>query len=539
MEYKAVNCTWSQNVINNWLPFLVDNDCVASNIKGNVTEPNTKINGISITNVRTDGEYKVVRSGAMEMGSGASSCRYTLSSTSSIGENAIQYTGANGTIINTIAGSFRFDTIGEKQIQVLALVTPSGQCVAYGNDTTSTKWSVHFFPDSKNTIVSQSTTLTAKTANKLVSTFDGSAGVSIVTLTEDYAGALTCTFSSTGVYTCLINTPLADLPAIDCDPINGSNKNCLVTSITTTSFSVLINNNNDNAAINNDFKVTLDKQGADVNKDATIIGKFEQIRSDDLVKMRYTTDSALFFAANTPATIKYEDLENDNFNIYNITTGIATIPHIGYYDVSCLARSISAAGTNQIAGETRVYINGVERASVGIAGTGVSSTINPLVTTDGILLNATDTVECKWFSQVSIALTGAANTNIMTITEQPDFKSTVANLIQGQTTKCQTKYLNANVTSNLTWISDLGFSNLKIGRYYTLFFQTQAVTDQLTALAVDIFNDTNALNNQVAKMFHSTNTGTNIKNTIGNSYLFKSVNSGLSFTTQRQVQTKD
>jgi len=68
-------------------------------------------------------------------------------------------------------------------------------------------------------------------------------------------------------------------------------------------------------------------------------------------------------------------------------------------------------------------------------------------------------------SSNSTTLVNSQSEHYISITELPTKESIVANLMQGQTTKCQTKYLSANTTSTGN-IADLTFNNMTIGKKY-------------------------------------------------------------------------
>jgi hypothetical protein len=191
--------------------------------------------------------------------------------------------------------------------------------------------------------------------------------------------------------------------------------------------------------------------------------------------MRYTSNNSQVFGGGVIATIKYEDIESDNFNIYNTTTGIATIPHLGFYEVSCKTGTSAALGTNQTA-QVLLETSLGRKSSDIIHGSGAASFFSNFASVKGVLLNQGDTVRCDWFSQAGVNLDTGDGQNFIEIIEQPDFKSTVANLMQGQTTKCQTKYLSANVVVDGA-VSDLEFNNLSTLNTYSLTVGTSFVNN--------------------------------------------------------------
>lgn len=127
--------------------------------------------------------------------------------------------------------------------------------------------------------------LTAETDNILSASFSGSLGASIAAITEKYSGALSCSFVSTGVFDCSINTPLTVNPAINCTETGSavSLRDCGIQNITPSSFRVRIWRSDTITEENRDFSVTIHKQGADVNKSQVIAGTFSQIEEVDTV----------------------------------------------------------------------------------------------------------------------------------------------------------------------------------------------------------------------------------------------------------------
>lgn len=104
---------------------------------------------------------------------------------------------------------------------------------------------------------------TADNSNTIVSVFDGSEGASIDVKTESFEGAITCGYTSTGIFPCTINTDLDVIPSVSCNTINDRICGIPTATISTTGFTVHVTQAS--TPQNHDFTVTLEKQGDDRN----------------------------------------------------------------------------------------------------------------------------------------------------------------------------------------------------------------------------------------------------------------------------------
>ena len=279
LKYETTNCLWESANSGAYSDFAIDNDCVASKITGSVSAPSTKIPGIQINNARSDGYYKVLYTGTTYKTVQDGQCRFALSASSSQDtEQTISYLegGTSRAAITTLHGNFRFNDTGNKTIRVLqGFYSGTGNCQINGNDAFDSKFTVHFFPDASSTVVTQNTELTAKTANEFSARISSGGGIT----SENYDWIDSCIANSTGDYTCTFKSnvfTVAPSVAIDILSGSGSCRQHRVSGVSTTDFRYQTFATNGTLA---DCQITAfaSRQGADVNKSATIIGKFEQV----------------------------------------------------------------------------------------------------------------------------------------------------------------------------------------------------------------------------------------------------------------------
>jgi len=223
------------------------------------------------------------------------------------------------------------------------------------------------------------------------------------------------------------------------------------------------------------YDCTVTKHSSDYNKDATIIGKFEQIRSDDLVLVEASNNSGEAITAATediPFSNTIRDVNNLWSNIGNTglnTNDTFTVPKTANYDFD-----ISTRTTGSIQRELYLTVNGVNTHF---------RTVNSAYIIQSYMFLAIPLVEgdtVTFRSSVAMTLTNDINWHRLRIVQRADKESIVANLMETQVTKCQTKYLSADVSS-IGIMSDLSFNNLTIGRKYLLRgqFSSQASSHRI------------------------------------------------------------
>lgn len=473
INFNSTNCLWILNSGTTFQSFPVDSDCVYQT-RGNVLQPDTKIPAIKIPNVRTDGYYQVVFNGVFGItSSGADDiCNFNLSDTTSLNPNGgFAYTQSQGTLTNSdnrfaneITGQFRFTTNGDKTIQILAKPNASGDSclIAADNPAYGGTISVHFFPDASSTVVTQNTELTAQTANE----FSAKIGTSGIVESENYSfinGNATQP-DGDGFYDYSFNSNIfTQAPSCSCIANNGNTTQvaiCKVRLISDTTLKIAISNGNSLPSFSNlPHFIHCSKQGADVNKSATIVGKFENINSSELISEVFTdnTDQA-GLASNVRHTIdgiSYTVTKPSRYRIDISSTMKSN--NLGYFKVD-------------------VTVNGIVVSQNVTANKG-----------DGNWISATNfyTGNLNVGDVVTLTLlfnTGSTETvglSYMSVQELPDTSSIVKNLLaESSQTKCQTKYLSANITADGTSdstdpnyipaLASIEFNNLTVGKKYEI-----------------------------------------------------------------------
>lgn len=224
------------------------------------------------------------------------------------------------------------------------------------------------------------------------------------------------------------------------------------------------------------FAFNLIKTGNDVNKSSIIAGTFENINSTNLAKAEIyqSADQIIPFNSETALT----NLSNTEYAEGGmiVSTNSITVPRTGKYRVSADSgglRNISAsvAGANSRSFLT-FKINGGSETSMGAHRMGAAS-INTLWAFDvayrsvTVTLNAGDVLNFYLEHNYDNTASNVEATGIrIAVIEEPDYEAIVKNLYANQT-KCQRKYLSANVSADGA-IADLSFSNLTVGKKYRL-----------------------------------------------------------------------
>lgn len=319
-----------------------------------------------------------------------------------------------------------------------------------------------YTPDTTNTVVTQETELTAKTANTLSASYNSGGFL----IDQNYNWTSTCTHTNgTGDYSCSIDpsvglTNSCDLQVTTAtDGVWGA-----VTSRTTTSFTVRTRRH-DNTVIDSEFSVACIKTGADVNKSQTIVGKFENINSSDLVQVVYEQTQS-YSGVSSPVSLNYQNKIIDTYNAYNTSTGVFTVPtgKSGIYTIDAGTQS----GFTGVASMIYVTVNGSTvrwYPEDGFDNHQITLTVS---------LNEDDTVQAfvgSWSG------TGTHNsvTNTdrrrhrLSIKQMPDYEAIVKNL-SDQKEECTVHDLTANTTSTGI-LTDLNFNNLEVGKKYRAFLR--------------------------------------------------------------------
>lgn len=473
LTYNAANCVWA-TASTVYDSFPVDADCIASNVNGSVTAPDTKIPAIKILNARTDGYYRIEHHGLLYISNQTGACLFSLSSTGSFEDQGVTYIESADRTGHQIIGDFRFETSGDKQVQVISyrLGGTGGECNVFGNDIVSSTFSVHFYPDASSTIVAQDAELTAATANELSFKVNTAVGT-VISENYDWIDG-NCSIAGTGSLSCNFKNIFTEIPSCRATVENSlSDFTVQFSNMSTSGFSVQTRVSG--TASPAQIGIHCSKQGADVNKSATIVGKFEQIESSDLVALKYDKSSVQVIPNNVVSNVLYDNQVYDNSNgAYNTTTGVFTAPKDGIYKI-CAGWMWDAASWS------------IDRAMWFYVGDKIPQRSETTITNSNFYsMFGCDTVKlAKNETQILARVqqnSGSNRQNIasnsynyVTVEEQASTESIVKNLLaESSQTKCQTKYLSANATTT-GFMPDLQFNNLIIGKKYSITFATRQV----------------------------------------------------------------
>lgn len=479
LVYNSPNCQWA-TTSTTYASFPVDADCNASNITGNVESPDTKIPAIKILNARTDGHYRVEHHGLNYITNQTGACLFSLSSSSSFENKGITYTESSDRTGHQIIGDFRFETGGDKQVQVISyrLGGTGGECAVFGNDIVSSTFSVHFYPDASSTIVAQDTELTAATANEFSAYVQTGGLVS----RENYNWISSCSKISEGDYNCNYeNNVFTEIPNVSVNILSGSGS-CRQHRIATSTLTGFRFQTLSTTGTLADCNVTVyaSKQGADVNKSATIIGKFEQIEE---VKADLTAATANELSASVTSAAS---ITSQNYNyLSNCVNNFA-----GSYTCNFEAALFSESPSCVVTTES----DGILAA---ISATSTSSLTVRTRRHDNSPLNAAFKLHCsKQGADVNKSFVGA-------VIKESSISQT----------KCQTKFLSLNRTSDVTNEPDLRFNNLTIGKKYELNLSFRSQRSSTGTDNIDLVINHNSSIVLVANHSHANAGGTSIYQT--------------------------
>lgn len=474
VKYSSSNCYWV-NTTPTMDRFTSNSVCIGSVTGGGLSLPDVNIPAIKIQTPRVDGYYKVSLTGLMQSVRGTSTtgvCRWGLSSDASTITGGNTFTYSSSDIQDetaNISAMFKFNDTSPKTIELMAKddsSSGSGECRFFGrDDNISSNFDVTFFPDDTSTIVTQNTELTAKTANEFSASINDS-GSAVDNL--NYDGWLSCTDGGTGIQTCTygdIDVTEKMSCVVTVDRNGSSDFYATVDNSTATGFTIKTYNQAGTLG-SRSTSVHCSKQGADVNKSQTIVGNFKNVNSSEIevVSAGQTVSQSLPNVSTT--TIIFNNEKTDIYNSYDNTTGVFTATKAGEYkiDFQVMLQALSASATLQV----DISFNNV---SINASKFCLTTAVNFFYScgfSKSVKMAAGDNIRIKVYHNTG-ASRNTQNANHQTylkIVQSADYESVIANLSK-QKTKCQTKHLTANVTSNGV-MSDLTFSNLVTGKRYRL-----------------------------------------------------------------------
>jgi hypothetical protein len=523
---SVTNCTWSLNPVtsaNVFEAFPADSDCTYAN-EGSILAPSTDIPGFRIPNARTDGYYVVQGNGLSGcISSTGAACSITLSSTGSYDNQPVTETfEADIKYANTLYGKFRFTSGGEKTIQVLgAAGNTSSRVDVIANNIRERGlvFNVYFYPDSSATIVSQdaqvkekagfiqwssaeindpawhladgSCVLKSQYPDLARNYFNGSTyqyGECTTTTTNDSillpdfvtdnrylrmgGGSLSLGDTQTDANAshqhftmrsgrASSQNTIGSTEYVFAEYVQGSGSANYIGVGTTSVANVgLTSSSGSTESRPNTFVALAYIRMHDSNK---VVGKFESINSSDLCQVIANDNDGEAITANTEdipfKTTVYDNcgLWGNSGNTGSNTSDAFTPNKDGMVSLSFTV--LSGTGSNTA---FDIYEDGSQHSR---CGTGTSS----LAKSSSCLFRVTAGSYYTLRTALTDTLSSSALAHEIRITELPDTESIVKNLLaESSQTKCQTKYLTSDITTDTDPISDLTFSNLTVGKKYKI-----------------------------------------------------------------------
>jgi len=465
LTYAETDCLWDTTSAS-FADMPTDSDCTASSVKGGVSEPSTKIPAVKILNVRTDGYYKVESNGLL-YANPDTECRFSLSSSGTYEGNPAVWvkqdvSGGNslGGNENQISGTFKFDSSGDKEIRIIGYrAAGSNTCRIFGRDTSNLQrdFTVHFYPDSNETVVQQSNELTAETANSFTALIEDNGSVNGDSY--DFIDG-DCVLTDTSLYTCQLND-LGITELMSCS-VSESYTNRQVAYITSSSSTsqIVFRSTTNNAVTNatSRFSIDCSKHDDDYNKSQTIVGKFEQIKSSETPVVRGAGNGGESITAAV-TNIPFTEVE-DTAGAWD--GSVFTAPSDGYY---------TATGTVYFSTSLQRYAFAYIDTGSGfndklLIDGGESSPSSDYQHFSGILkLNQGDKIAIRVTGNGGTLLNNPENHHIH-IQRIPDTESIVKNLNDKRNVECQTKIASANFGTGSGTLNEISFSGLQVGRRY-------------------------------------------------------------------------
>jgi hypothetical protein len=228
--------------------------------------------------------------------------------------------------------------------------------------------------------------------------------------------------------------------------------------------------------------ISCTRSGTDYRKHATIVGKFENINSSELCQVIAQGNDGEVITGTSTEDIPFKTIVKDNCNNWsnagntgNNTNDAYTAKRDSVVLVNTQIRT--TADVNQF---LDYRVNGVTKR---ICGSRVSTTEHSSSCLVSLLKD--DVLTVRFLVGNNPTLSSSLSHEIQ-ITELPDTESIIKNL-STQKTKCQTKFLSANVTTTGV-VSELGFSNLEINKKYSISARISEVSNTINSCRF-IIND--------------------------------------------------
>ena len=408
--------------------------------------------------------------------------------TNNLVRNTSLRAGTSSYLQSQADGTYEFtaEQSGNIVVQYMVSTSSANQC-EFGTRLSNYSINIYSFPDSTSNIVTQNTELTAKTANEFVANVSGTGVVSgenfdwIDGNCTQSSGNITCNFNS-GIF----NAPPVCNVTFDRETDAASTYAERIAWINTvTSSKIYYATSNATSMVSQAVKISCTRS-TDYNKSATIIGKFENINSSELVKVEAS--------GNGGQTIT--SAQNIVFNETNDTSG--------WFSSNT---TITPTKDTWIHIEGMLHINSINNRAIYL-NDGTSN-----IVTCGYEVSSTTLLKFSCISKVektksytfrpndTITLQNTTS-HYIKITELPDTESIIKNL-SNQKTKCQTKYLSAQVSTSGT-MSDLTFNNISTGKRYRLYTKGVFLNQSGVEGVISIIHDSNTISTLYSSDYNTT-----------------------------------
>ena len=243
----------------------------------------------------------------------------------------------------------------------------------------------------------------------------------------------------------------------------GSFQYANINSVTASQVTVDVWRSDSSILINEDIQLVCSKQGADVNKSQVIAGTFENIDSTDLCQVIASQNDGEVIG-NQSEDIPWKTIEKDNCGNWSNAGNTGSNTSDAY--IPKRDGMILVTGNTVDSATTRFIVVFKDGVNTGFMCSNRANGDNVLLMSCMI-----DAVAGSVYTFRSNGGTTLLTSNLhrITITELPDYEAIVKNLYADNVTECETKYLQADVSSVTANLTDLAFDNfLTIGKKYSV-----------------------------------------------------------------------
>jgi hypothetical protein len=458
----ASGCAW-QNTTAPFSSFGIDSDCNNPTIEGDIAQATTKIPAFVLPSGSPAGTYEVKFTGGfIAITSGV--CSYKISDgtisefAGRIGNSGIA--DSHNHYANFITASIKYDSAltSDKQIEILGS-NDSNTCQINSDlDGRQLVAEVKYYPPSSS-IVRQNQVADENSVNEfnVVLTNSGSAysvtysDIPVIdTFPVNTSSAFTATFLS-GIFT----VP----PMVRCTTNSqaGLTAEALSFNVTASQFQFQAYNFSGGGQASTPITCTIKKMGVDYNKSLMIYGDFAQIASGTVSTVSTEgNDGSSVTADTTP--VKFTEV-SDNKGSWSGDTFTAQEDgrFVGIGKINATAASTFYLWLYVDRGSGYVKEKSVADTSISGAAKGIQFIVD---------LEEGDKFQLK--TTTTLTLSNDARFHWLEVQKFVSEESLVKNLNDNNNVKCQTKYLTANYTGVSANIPDISFSNIVIGKRYSI-----------------------------------------------------------------------